>query len=481
MSSDEKLLDDRLAALEGARAWSPRVVSKLESHIRSAPDEAVFRINPLVFAAEKNMSEAEAVDLFLHATALGIFEMNWLLLCPMCSGVVESFQALRGVRSHYHCFVCQADFEAKLDEFIAITFTVDRAIRDIKYHRPGELSARDYFFTYCTTSDGRLPDGTPFAKAAEAATRAVSHLPPGETTEMTIEAREGVVFGVSYQGGPGIVYAIEGAPAAEPQRVEVAYGEKAYEHTRGKIAPGRVTFAIRNITGERGTFAIAVFPPGFASSGKPLAFGPFLDGKRLLTTQTFRDLFRSEVIRTSEGIGVTAIALLFTDLKGSTALYNRIGDLNAFALVQQHFDRLQDLTVQHKGAIIKTIGDAVMAAFLVPADAVRAALAMRENISAFNKGRPDRELALKIGIHTGAAIAVTLNDRLDYFGQTVNIAARVQNLADADEIFVSEDVFEADGVRAELASLPVEPQRASLRGIHEDVRVFRIPPSAAAA
>ncbi len=116
------------------------------------------------------------------------------------------------------------------------------------------------------------------------------------------------------------------------------------------------------------------------------------------------------MIRASEGLSVKDIALLFTDLKGSTALYDRIGDLNAFALVQQHFDQLQAVTVRHHGAIIKTIGDAVMAAFLDPAEAVKAAIEMREAISTFNRAQPDRALILKIGLHKGAAIAVTLND-----------------------------------------------------------------------
>jgi class 3 adenylate cyclase len=172
---------------------------------------------------------------------------------------------------------------------------------------------------------------------------------------------------------------------------------------------------------------------------------------------------------------------LFTDLKGSTALYDRIGDLSAFSLVQQHFGRLQDATVRHNGAVIKTIGDAVMAAFLEPLDAVRAALSMRAEIAAFNRDQPNKELVLKIGVHRGAAIAVTMNDRLDYFGQTVNVAARVQALADADEIFLSGDVYDADDVAAELADLAVEPQTTKLRGIDEDVRVFLVPSRIAAS
>ena len=156
-------------------------------------------------------------------------------------------------------------------------------------------------------------------------------------------------------------------------------------------------------------------------------------------TQTFRDFFRSEVIRATEGIAVRDITVLFTDLKGSTALYERIGDLNAYVQVQRHFEQLIDVTVRHQGAVTKTIGDAVMAAFLTPTDALRAALEMREAVEQLNRDRPQRDFILKIGIHKGASIAVTLNERLDYFGQTVNIAARVQHLAGGDEICLTED------------------------------------------
>jgi class 3 adenylate cyclase len=99
---------------------------------------------------------------------------------------------------------------------------------------------------------------------------------------------------------------------------------------------------------------------------------------------------------------------------------------------------------------------------------------MRAEIAAFNRGKPDRELVLKIGIHKGAAIAVTLNERLDYFGQTVNIAARVQNLAEADEIYLSEHIYEAEGVRTLLEPLKVESKISKLKGIQQDLRLFYI-------
>ncbi|MFO1056914.1 MAG: DUF5939 domain-containing protein [Dongiaceae bacterium] len=477
----EKLLDERLAKVETARSWSPRLVSKLEGHIRSADDEALFRINPLAFAAERGLAEDEVIDLLLHATATGLFRMDWLLLCPQCACVVESLATLRGVHHFYHCNACQIDLEASLDDHIAVTFTISPEIRPIVFHRPEQLSPMDYCFKYGATRDGVLPDGRPFADIKAALTKAVSYLPPGETTRMTVEASEGTIFGASPEGRAGLVLSIEGTPSPTGQLRQVLYDQPVREHATGSVAPGSITFAVTNATGERGTLFLAVLPPGVRVGQAPITFRPFLTGKRLLTTQAFRDLFRSEVIRATEGLGIKDITLLFTDLKGSTALYDRIGDLNAFALVHRHFERLQDITARYRGAVIKTIGDAVMAAFLSPADALQAALAMRVEIAGFNSGEPDRQLLLKIGIHKGAAIAVTLNERLDYFGQTVNIAARVQHLADADEIYVSEAAYQDAGLQAVIEPFQVESRIASLRGVQQDQRVFRIAPPAAPA
>jgi len=164
--------------------------------------------------------------------------------------------------------------------------------------------------------------------------------------------------------------------------------------------------------------------------------------------------------------------VLFTDLKGSTALYERIGDLNAYVQVQRHFEQLVDVTVRHQGAVTKTIGDAVMAAFLTPADAVQAALEMRQSVEQMNRDRPQRDFILKIGVHTGPSIAVTLNERLDYFGQTVNIASRVQHLADGDEIVITDNVRQSTGIAEILAPYRVDKSAAELKGISGSVPVY---------
>ena len=471
---DEGLLDKRLALLETTRGWSPRLISKLESHIRSDDEDALFRINPITFANSRSLEEGEVIDLFLHAATAGLFHLDWLLLCPACSCVVESFRSLSGVTNQYHCNLCQTDYEAALDDLIAVTFTVNPQIRDIALHHPERLSAWDLIFRHNGTRDGQLPDGTAFVDVQQSLTRAAIYLPPGETSNVDVEANDGLLFGASAEGRIAFLYTIEGEPREAIQQLDFVYHDIARKHSLRKIAPGRFRCSIANTTEQRGTCLIAVLPPDFRFGHAPVSFVPFLTGKRVLTSQTFRDLFHAEVIRASDGIGIKDITLLFTDLKGSTALYDRIGDLNAFSLVRQHFDRLQHITVRHNGAIVKTIGDAVMAAFLNPLDAVKAAIAMHDEIARFDEAGAERQIILKIGVHKGAAIAVTLNERLDYFGQTVNIAARVQNIADADELYISEQVFEADGVADELEPLSIETRNATLRGIDVEMRVYRI-------
>jgi len=165
--------------------------------------------------------------------------------------------------------------------------------------------------------------------------------------------------------------------------------------------------------------------------------------------------------------------LMFTDIKGSSDLYNRVGDAFAYGWVREHFAVLAGAVRRHDGAVVKTIGDAVMATFPTPDRALAAAFRMRESV----KDIRDGDLLIKIGIHEGPCLAVTLNDRLDYFGQTVNIAARVQGLANERAIFATKPVVQHPQVVKMLAADKLVPteQLAALRGVADKMAVFQIP------
>ena len=470
---DEKKLEERLGTLEAAKSWSPRVVSRLEMLLRSGPDEALYRINPIQFATEKSIAEAEAIDLFLHACVAGLFDMDWQLVCPMCSDVVESFRSLRKLHTHFHCHLCQSDYEAALDDYITVTFTVSSAVRSIRFHHPDALSAWDYVFHYKLTPGGLLPDGVPWCEAAKALVRVLTRIEPGSAVNLEIDATEGALLGQDFESDAQFFFPVAGGAAVTPSQVPVTLDSGKCVAAAANIAPGKVVFEVRNAGRLPVVFGILQLPTATFARPK-LCFMPSLSGKRLLMTQTFRDFFRSEVISATEGIAVLDVTLVFTDLKGSTALYERIGDLNAYIQVQRHFQHLLDATVRHNGAVTKTIGDAVMAAFVTSADAVKAALEMREAVDQLNRDRPQRDFILKIGVHRGASIAVTLNERLDYFGQTVNIAARVQNLAYGDEICITEEVYGAPDVAEIIAPYPVTKSQAELKGVSKPMSVYRL-------
>ncbi len=200
---------------------------------------------------------------------------------------------------------------------------------------------------------------------------------------------------------------------------------------------------------------------------------PFLTGTRLITAQAFRELFQAESIPSEGGLELKNLTVLFTDLKGSTELYERIGDFKAYDLVRRHFTTLLDSVAANGGAVVKTIGDAIMASFAAPVPALRAAVAMNREIRAV--GKPE-DLQLKIGLHAGPCIAVELNDRLDYFGRTVNIAARVQGVAGASEIICTEPIHASPGASEMIdsAKLARTPDAVSLKGIEGQFPVLRL-------
>lgn len=470
---DERALDEGLARLEAARSWSPRVVSRLEALIRDGGDGDLFRINPFTFARQRELSTEEAIDLLLHAAALGLLRMDWLLICPMCACAVESLAHLRAVCRRFRCPLCRNEYEAAMDDFIAVYFSVSPQIRAIRHHRPETLDPSDYLFDLRTVREGYAPDGRPFVEAVQAALRGIGFLEPGSSASFAFEAPPGKLEGLSVDTPAGFELHVAGGATVTPQRARLVLGEAGYRPAEMRLVPGPVILEVENATAARCLLGIVQVPLD-PQCEAPLRFDPYLTGKHLLTSQTFRSLFRSEVVGGAQGLAIRDIALLFTDIKGSTALYQRIGDLNAFQLVQQHFDWLREATVRHGGAVVKTIGDAVMAAYPDAARAVGAALAMRQAVERFNREQPERPVSLKIGIHHGAAIAVTLNDALDYFGQTVNIASRVQELADGAEIWITEEVWRYPGVQAALAPYPVQPRTASLAGIERPMTVLRI-------
>jgi class 3 adenylate cyclase len=198
----------------------------------------------------------------------------------------------------------------------------------------------------------------------------------------------------------------------------------------------------------------------------------------VIAISEFRTLFSEEVLSPDTPVSVGAVALMFTDLKASTSLYEQIGEAPAYGLVRHHFDLLKETIAKCDGTLVKTIGDSVMAAFFDPEKAIEAAFEMHREINEDNDRRGQPSLSLKIGIHHGSCIAVNLNEILDYFGTSVNVAARVQKESRGGDIVITEEIWQDSHVQAVLQKQKChsEKETCMVRGLAGTRNIYRIQP-----
>jgi class 3 adenylate cyclase len=457
------------------QAAHPEAVAAIERLIRDGADRDLSRVNVLAFAARNHLSEDAAIAAFLHAARVGLFEMSWNVLCPGCGGVLDANASLKSVRADaYNCALCAAGYEATLDEMVEVAFTVTPRVRRIAAHSPHELSTLEYYRQLFWGSGVDLPEDTYEGLIDEITLEAVE-LPAGQKAILSLQlpAQFIIVFEPVTHAAQFID--VKGEPTRERQNLSLIYNKLRAPTGTMEMRPGPLRLTLENLTDTR--VLPGVWVAGDTLHGLIGKRRPFLTAKRLLTNQTFRDIYRTDTINIDQRLKITSLTFLFTDLKGSTELYERVGDLVAFDLVQSHFRVLHEIVAAEAGAVVKTIGDAVMATFPTPDRAMAAALRMREAMRDFNGQRDDEDLVLKIGIHEGPCLAVSLNERQDYFGQTVNIASRVQGLAVSRSIFTTAPVVEYPQTAALLAAgglTPVARQR-TVRGIAHDMAVYEIP------
>jgi class 3 adenylate cyclase len=446
----------------------------IESAVAEAPDHELCRINALAFAGKNKLDEELTIAAFLHAARLGLFELSWNVLCPACGGVLEAGTTLKTVsHDEYACTLCAADYKPTLDEMVEVTFTVAPRVRRIAGHDPDLLPEAEYYRQIFWSSGMDLPENLE-TRLAEFTIDSIE-LPPAAKGVLSVQLPEGfvIVFDPVTHGRQ--IITVKGEPTRDRQALSILFNKVRAPLGTVELRPGPLRLSLENRTDRR--VLPALWIAGDALHHLLGNRRPFVTAKRLLTNQTFRDLYHTETLDPDQRLKITSLTFLFTDLKGSTALYERVGDLVAYDLVRQHFGVLNEIVASEAGAVVKTIGDAVMATFSTPDRALAAALRMREAMTRINAERGNEDLLLKIGIHEGPCLAVRLNNSQDYFGQTVNIAARVQDLASSRAIFVTQPVVEDPNAVKILQSLSLHPSmhRAALRGIADETTVYEIP------
>jgi len=422
----------RLRALIADLARDPAshgLAPRLADFLLHAPIVALRSIRPISLARFWHATPEDTVELFLAAQRLGIMVMGWDLLCPRCRGAKARVKHLHELPQGAHCSSCNVDYGRDFTRNVELTFHPEPWLRPLP---EGEL---------CLLGQGT----TPHVKFQ---------------AEVAAHTRKS--FAMALRAGPYRFRTVEAGGGADADVADGIIPEVTASGGDIVLAPigHKDEIVVSNDT-DRPLFFV-VEDRNWARDA--------LTGERVIAMPAFRRLCPEQLLRPGDDVEIGRVAIVFTDLQGSTKLYDALGDATAFHLVRDHFAFLSERVERHNGFIVKTVGDAVMAAFHDPADAVRAVLSIQDEVADFNRGRSDGGVILKVGLHLGSCIAVTAGGVLDYFGSAVNTASRLEHQCQGGEVIVSEAVLADSEAREALKRRMVTEDSAMLRGLSEPVR-----------
>jgi adenylate cyclase len=416
------------------------IAQRLISYIASAPPEDLLAIRAFSLADRWGLERMTVLKSCLLAAQTGLLDLRWRVLCPFCRGGQPGAAHLSELAAAVHCETCNIRYDAAFDRSVEVCFSVATAIRRI----PETV--------YCVGGPGLSPHAV-----------AQWVLLPGESRKMEIAFQPGDYTLLSLQCNDPMPLKIEeNGKKALCLRMEKT-GKRASLILEG--APSAINckavWTLQNDTKE--TIVLRLETPEWTNQAVTAA--------TVTSLQAFRDQFGSEVLSPGTELAVRQICILFSDLKGSTAMYRERGDALSYQAVRDHFAMMRRNVTAHNGAIVKTIGDAVMATFMDPAEGLATAIAIQREAQS-----PEHCLMVKLGLHFGPAIAVNANELLDYFGQTVNLAARLQRESEGGDIVLDASIANDPHVAAILKNSVILLDRfeTEVRGLEGPFQLLRI-------
>ncbi len=412
------------------------LAGELTRLVGESNDFDLSRIRPYEIADRWKRLRKEVLKACLAGVRAGLLELRWELICPSCRTAAASMTSLAELEEHGTCQLCDLSFGLDLDESVEVVFSPAAGVREVDRG------------PYCIGGPARTPH-----------VLAQTVLAAGGTGELEAPPAPGVVR-VFLRGGDSlrVEVATDAPPTLRLDPYPGAWPKRAIVAPAGRIVIDNTGHPERHAKLEQ-------------TEGQRLG-APARDVAML---PAFRRDFSTELLRRDQALKVARVALLFTDLTGSTALYAREGDARAFRLVLDHLDVVRDVVEKLGGTVVKTIGDAVMAAFPSDLDAVRAGWGALNALEAWRAAEPSRAgITLKLGVHAGPCYVVTANGALDYFGQTVNVAARLHGEARPGELVMMERL----AAEAMAAGLLVDhavtaPETVTLKGVEGEVSIVR--------
>ena len=423
---------DALEALRPHTEHEPAIAARLAALVEHADDTTVARMRPYVLADAWQLPRDRVLGAMLAATRGGLLDLSWTLICPSCRGQQNGVPALARAGERVRCDACGVAYTAQFDRDVEVTFDA-------------RLSGRsDAPPTYCF--------GGP-----QTARQTLAQIALGARSEASVL--------VALRAGAYVVQAMPDRSArftveddAGAGTLGVRVGDDRLQVATSVVQSGTVGVRIENASMRDAVVRVS----------EAELTGQIATAADVTALQAFRDLFSDDVLGPGIEHAIRELTVVFSDIAGSTQMYVETGDAQAYDLVRAHAAALQDVVALGRGAVVKTIGDSTMAVFADPRDAVDAALQFAEAAA---------PLELRIGMHRGPCIAMRANDRLDYAGATVNLAARIARAAGAGEILITTAV--ADDPRVADVLQDGERGTVVLRGMPEPVEVVLVRAAAA--
>jgi hypothetical protein len=409
------------------------LVDRLVEHIASGDELDLYRIR-LIDLAQKWSVDADAlISVALHAVRAGMLTLSWDVICPHCRNMRHELASLVRVNAQQgRCDACGIDFSTSDENALEITFHVHPSLAEVprRYYCLGEASSKPHIKVQY-----RLLPGQEIALCTA--------LAPGHYRLRTI--------------GSTATVPLEVAPGGSSEKLTWVAGTLPDART---TAPSPC-FLLHNATDHTQVFVIE----------EPTWEQNVLRPAHLFNHQDFRDLFSHEALASDLYLDIGVQTIMFTDIVGSTRLYSGAGDARAFLAMKRHFETIAGIAREHRGAIVKTIGDGAMLAFPTPAQGLAAAVEIQRTFAAQSDG-----LQARVSLHTGRCLAVNLNTGIDYFGQTVNLAAKLQLLARQGGIAISSEMGESGDVQAVIAREHLSTEAAELEHatLPEAVSAFHV-------
>ena len=418
---NREVLDVRAAKLPDSD-----IARKIVAFVAEQSDDLVSAMRPFQLARAWRTIPRDTLRTFLLAARAGVVDLSWQLNCPVCQVGAGNASTLADVDRRVHCDECDISFELDFGQNIEAVFSVNPAIRAARreVYCAGTPFVRPHVFAQLVIEPGQR--------------RVITTRPPGALLIRALGRQRQVAI----------------SPEAS---VDVTISDDALT---AKASDGELCI----INGTTETATVLVERIG--------ATADIVRGSDLMVLDEFHSLFGTEAPAAGVELQVGTLCIAFSDIVGSTTIYEQLGDAKAYALVQEHFRVAHEIVASCEGSIIKTLGDGIMMCFVRPELAVAASLRIAAHARqlALASGV---NFAVRVGLHQGPCYIVRANDRLDLFGTSVNVSARLSRVAAANQVATSASFLEHDSVHEVLgrAQTTVRRLQSELRGISGQYQV----------